>query len=170
MYSARMAEPIDCFSSTPPPAHGERPPGALEEDYDLVFDSLRVSIEAASTVFARAVKFDVAQRFQELDVRIVRELPAPSAHSWAPCWVHQHSVVLHVPEDSPKAWNKVLLQELASEVVASIVRTMAVRAARTSETPKVHLIGPVSTDIKEISRDFFSFFVKQKWTLSRHER
>lgn len=132
-----------------------------------MFDSLRVSLEAAGTVFARAVKFDVAQRFQELDIRVVREMSWPAG---MPCWVLQHSVVLHAPEHERGGWNKTLLQELAPEIVASILRTMAVRTAHTSEALKVHLIGSVSTDIKEVSRDLFSFFVKQKWCLTRHDR
>ncbi len=134
-----------------------------------MFDGLRISTDAAATVFARAVKFDIVQRFQELDVRVVREMPT-SAEPLLPCWVHQRSVVLLASDDSQRHWNKILLQELASEIVASIVRTMAVRAARTSESLKVHLIGPVSTDIKEVRKDLFSFFVKQKWALTRHER
>jgi hypothetical protein len=163
-----MAEPIDCFSSTPPPAHGERPPGSLEEDYNLVFDGLRISTEAATTVFARAVKFDIVHRFQELDIRVVREMPT-TVEPLLPCWVHQSSVTVLV-SDSQRSWNKVLLQELASEIVASIVRAMAVRTSRTSESLKVHLIGPVHTDIKEIRNNLFSFFVKQKWALTPHER
>lgn len=181
MYSARMAEPIDCFNSTPPPAHGERPAGFLEEDYGLVFDGLRISVEAATPVFARAVKFDVIQQFRSCDVRTVMEVPTP-AEPLLPCWVQQFSVVLPVPLSLLLAkagpdWAtfkdscKPLLKDLGLELVNTILRSMANRGHRTSVLgSKVHLIGATSTGIKEVSEGLFSFFVKQKWAVSTHER
>ena len=178
MYSAPMTESIDCFSSTPPPAHGERPPEALEEDYGLVFDSLRISVEAASTVFARAIKFDIIHQFQETGIRVVRETQT-EAEPLLPCWVQQTSVTIPVPVFGPgdsnwivfKESSKLLLRELSFGVVSGVIRTMAVRAGYAGEPcHKVHLIGAANTDIREIRSGVFSFFVKQKWAISRHAR
>lgn len=172
MYSARMAEPTDCFSSTPPPAHGERPAGALEEDYNRVFDGLRIAAEVGHTVFARAVKFHVAKKLHELGVRTHMEMPAEFG-SRLPCWVQQLSVAMRVPVipkgeewENFKEGSKPLLQSLSLSLVSRMVETTHI-GARPSN--RIHLIGPVRTDIKEIREGLFSFFVKQKWAVSHHE-
>jgi hypothetical protein len=179
MYSARMAEPVDCFSSTPPPAHGERPPGALEEDYGLVFDGLRIATEAGATAFARAVKFDFIRQLQELDIRTVMEMPT-DVEPLLPCWVQQRSVSFRVPKFHPikssgPGWEKFkedykpLLRSLSRDLVQGILHTLAMHEGADSSY-KVHLVGATSTDVRTVREDIFSFFVKQKWALSRHER
>ena len=142
----------------------------MEEDYNQVLDALQVSVEAATTAFARAVKFEVIQQFRELGVRIVMEIPT-SAEPLVPCWVQQLSVTFPVSKSASRHTCKSLLKDLGSGVVVGIARTLSNYPTRTSKLGcRVHLIGATSTDIKEVREGLFSFFVKQKWAVSRHER
>ena len=154
-----MAQVITGFDSDSPSVKEDD----RENDYVMVFTALPHSLEVANNVFARCAKRQFRAGIAS-DVKLVMPDEANDILGGSPLFYSEGGVALPVTTDVEK--HEQLAKELrglTGAVTDAVETQYSLKVGYTD--PKLALVGPLFTLIRQVGESLYSFVVKQRWSI-----
>lgn len=123
-------------------------------DYIQTLDALEHNILVAENVFSRAAKKTLRKVFPDSKLRKASESQG------SPLWITENNVVFELGESSKEE-----LARMMAEIVENLAKYIH-DVTQTTNRPVV-MIDALRTQVMEVGKNHYRFYVKQKWTIDR---